>query len=221
MKSLILSVFRQAARIAEQQELEIDGPNDSDQEKSRVESPGAAPDSGNTAGAEMIGKTTEEVCRKFDEWKRRLLDLSGRNRLLYFRKTKRSTLTLDEVPVRELFSAVACNNGAVEFLPKPEQAELSDAEVENTAPLEPSPAGHALCVRTSLGERDLHRTLTNLYRKSNQSVAEQGVHTLDLACGFMTWLEASYSDDEIRSPLVLIPVVLEVQPKSRCSGHLT
>lgn len=196
-------------RIADQEKLEIDGPSDNGQEKSRVESPEDVPDSGNTAGAEMPGKATEEARRKFDEWKRRLLDLSGRNRLLHFRKTRRSTLTLDEVPVRELFSVVACNNGAVGFLPKPEQPDLSPAETDNIQAARRGLAGCALCVQTPVSEPDLHRTLTNLYRKSNQSVAEQGVHTLYLACGFMTWFEASYSDDEIRSPLVLVPVEIE------------
>lgn len=50
-------------------------------------------------------------------------------------------------------------------------------------------------------------TLTNLYRRARADFRERGLHILHLACGILEWRDPD--DEELRSPLLLVPVALE------------
>ena len=150
----------------------------------------------------MGADTGPELAGRLDAWKARLIDLGKRNRLLYFRETRRGTLPLNNVGLDGLWSHVSRDGAEMVFVSE-DAPEAPDGGARERR------AGEAaLTVQTSLSEADLERTLTNLYRKSRESVAELGVHTLYLALGLLHWCESESSDEEIRSPLVLVPVEL-------------
>ena len=68
-----------------------------------------------------------EVEKQLDAARQQLLDLTLRNRLLNFRKTRRSTLTVvDEIP-REIYDRLVLREKAMQFLPAPEVAEEKEA----------------------------------------------------------------------------------------------
>ena len=157
-----------------------------------------------------------EVRAKFEEWKKRLLDFTGRNRLLFFKPTKTGTLDLSGVSINSLFDALVLSTGKIEFEGKPEDDDApADDPRAATKTTEALPtvrqSGGGMVVRLDRTEKSLRKTLTNLHRRSNQSLLEQGVHTLHMAVGFLEWYEVEHSEQPIRSPLLLVPVQLERQ----------
>jgi len=158
----------------------------------------------------------DSVKAKFEAWMNELLDLSGRNRLLHFRKTKRGVVELPEATPGDLFSMFADGGAEVEFLPVPEADEAAD---EPSATAVPAISGPGL--QANLGADDLRLSLTNLHRRAEASISEQGIHTLYLALGFLYWYEAEHSDVEIRSPLLLLPVELSRRKGAKFSLQAT
>ncbi len=68
-----------------------------------------------------------EVEKQLDAARQQLLDLTLRNRLLNFRKTRRSTLTvIDEIP-REIYDLLVLREKAMQFLHAPEVVEEEEA----------------------------------------------------------------------------------------------
>ncbi len=130
--------------------------------------------------------TPDPVAAAIEEWKDRLLDLSSRNPLLNFR------------PERNAFRLV---------LPDPDAllAQVLDA---GAPPLrlasDATPGETGVVVGQSKGKspgtvlRDLHQT-------SRGHLADQGVHTLTLAFGLLSWTS---DDTAIDSPLLVLPVTL-------------
>ena len=53
--------------------------------------------------------------RKYDHWKKQLLDLTKRNRMINYRETKRSTLKILEPGFTELFNRLAINEEELTF----------------------------------------------------------------------------------------------------------
>lgn len=151
----------------------------------------------------MRADGTEDLRARLDAWKARLIDLGKRNRLLYFKETRRGTLRLEGADIDELCAHLSRDGAQIVFAPREGGGEPTDG-----APSTAHTGEGPLTVRTALTEADLERTLTNLYRKSRESVAELGVHTLHLALGSLHWHESDSSDEEICSPLVLMPVEL-------------
>ena len=82
-------------------------PGDTDQESAQLDSAIEA--------NQVVAEDTEEqlkgvdplVRRRIQDWARRLIDLSRRNRLLYFRPTKRTTLRLVEPFANEIAEKLA------------------------------------------------------------------------------------------------------------------
>ncbi|HHV54457.1 MAG TPA: DUF4011 domain-containing protein [Firmicutes bacterium] len=57
--------------------------------------------------------------------------------------------------------------------------------------------------------KDLYRKLERLRRGTRTIYEEQGVHTLFVPLGLLQWRETYHSGEQIRSPLLLVPVQLE------------
>ena len=65
-------------------------------------------------------------------------------------------------------------------------------------------------------------------KKSNEFNKEKGLNALHLAFGFLNWFENSTEGQEIRSPLLLLPIKLEQEdlfspinkiPRRRAAGY--
>lgn len=141
---------------------------------------------------------------RIDKWKKRLLDLGKRNRLINYRETKRSNIKIVSPDLAELFRLLVVNETALEF-PFPYE-ELDDEDEEDAEPF------------TSLGElqtnqsiKEQQKTLRNLRNKAKTALEEQGVNILYLSFGFLKWKESLDSDQTITSPIVLVPVTLTLE----------
>ena len=152
--------------------------------------------------------------QRIDEWRSSLIDLTKRNRLLYYRKTKGSTLEFSEQDSDWIYSNLAEDNGVLKFFlstsvetaesNEDEKKMLDLAEEEKISPKEDE------LVSTETDPTLMKRILTNLYRKSREDYQERGVHILHLAFGMLTWVDPQANNAEIfRSPLLLCPVILE------------
>ncbi len=71
-----------------------------------------------------------------------------------------------------------------------------------------SSSGNPRELRTKYSPSDLQKRLLNSYRAARTSIQEQGVNTLYLTLGMLTWYQADSSQQPLKAPLLLIPVEL-------------
>lgn len=108
------------------------------------------------------------VSRAVDEWKKQLIDLSGRNQLLFYRDLKVGTLRLDDAVSSVLQRLVAGDDCRLSRL------------FPNTT-TEP--------VRLD----DARKRARALWKKARENLEERGIETLFLAAGMATWRSESSS----------------------------
>ena len=161
---------------------------------------------------EKIGqKTWSLVMRRIEDWKSRLIDLSRRNNLLYFRRTKSGNLSVSRPSAETVFDGLVLRNRHWEFWLPPEEAKSSDGQselnLENSSILENHPPTANQLVSEGMSRTDLDRVLKNLNRRSLSDYRERGVRILHAAFGMLVWKEIETSE-EIRSPLILVPIEL-------------
>lgn len=167
------------------------------------------------------------------QWRDSLVNLSGNNRLLNYRKLK-TTLEFSETP-SEVHEAVA--SAARTFILGTRLPET--ATPSTTATAESSAATSddmERAVLSKLADIDIDkypdalrvdetqmvvdRAVRQLATKSKSEFIDKGLHTLYLALGELRWKESS--GDARRSPLLLIPATLDSNaPKERFHLRLT
>lgn len=150
----------------------------------------------------------EPWMEKFETWRSRLLDLTRRNRLLYF-KPNRRTVQITEPGLARLFADLVLHDRRLRF-----PHELGDLPLMLTEESEPSRSNSAARVipgdvTTRPEAKQLSRVLYKLRLEAQLSLSERGINTLFLMLGMLHWQESSSSSDVSKSPLLLIPVSLE------------
>ena len=151
------------------------------------------------------------IMGRIADWKSRLIDLSRRNNLLYFRRTKSGNLSVSRPSAETVFNSLIMRHRHWEFWFPPDEPESSGEQSEikiKNPPLpgdNPPTANQLVCEGTT--RRDLERILKNLARRSLSDYRERGVRILHAAFGMLVWKEIETSE-EIRSPLILVPVEL-------------
>jgi very-short-patch-repair endonuclease len=155
------------------------------------------------------------VVRALEEWRKKLVDLTRRNRLIYFRPSKTSTLKLLEPDLDAIYHRLAVQEQAWDLL-YPEDLDERDDHAEdppalaivtqpkqrvrprrpNELKLEPVAAGRA------------EVALRNIYRRFRTDFEERGVRILYIAAGILEWEDVE-KGDRVKSPVLLIPCGLE------------
>ncbi|MBZ5700363.1 MAG: DUF3320 domain-containing protein [Acidobacteriia bacterium] len=164
------------------------------------------------------------VAQRVEEWKRKIVDLSRRNRSLYFARTRGSTLKLTEPAISEIFHRLVNSEKVWEFYMPPDAPQTPDGgapgdtqpslleEREGEEPEEREgeiPADRRvdeLLTDIQDGAR-LRSILRNLYRRSRTDFEERGVRILFLTFGTLEWKEVEQSEI-VKSPILLVPVEL-------------
>lgn len=157
----------------------------------------------------------ETPATRLDNWKRKLLDLSFRNRLLNFKETKKTLPILcPDLPALE----DALSDG-MEFRIQPKPAELESGQ-PRSAELHLARTGQdpleallreefkAKRLRAGVTPADLERRMLEIYRAARGSIEEGGANTLYLALGFLAYYESKQSEQRRLAPIILIPVEL-------------
>jgi hypothetical protein len=181
------------------------------------------------------------VAASIDAWKRKLLDLSKRNRALNFRPTRVSTVAVVDEHPAEIFRTLYLAEREMRFratepvasegnaaVPLSDAAPPPDAETD-VEPAATQPAfvpydAAALddrhtddVLQTTAAPEALDRSLRRLDEQARLAIEEQGVNTLFLALGMLHYTEADASEQAFAAPLVLLPV--ELSRKSARSGY--
>ncbi|WP_439628755.1 DUF4011 domain-containing protein [Gemmata sp.] len=166
------------------------------------------------------------------EWRKSLLDISKRNRLIKFAAGRGGGAYLLRPTVGDLWTRLVCEGERLTFARKAEilglPAQVLDAETlgADYDPQSEAAAGAdaareltELCLRsphlrrdhllTEFTDRQLAARLTRLFRTAREGATDHGVTTLFAAFGFLRWFESPDSTEEVLSPLLLVPVRLE------------
>jgi very-short-patch-repair endonuclease len=173
-----------------------------------------------------------------DNWKRRLLDVSKRNRALNFRPNKVTSITvIDEQPA-EVFRQLSLQGQQMRFRPASQEKtaplfsadataqEQAEEGVDEFAPaldFVPYDATSLTdqytddVLQTSSSPEKLDQSLRRIDEQARASLEEQGVNTLFLALGMLHYKESSVSEEVFRAPLILLPV--ELNRRSARAGY--
>jgi very-short-patch-repair endonuclease len=144
------------------------------------------------------------IDQSIEIWKKRLLDLGKRNRLINYRETKRSNIKILSPSIDELYTRLVIDE---EHLAFSYADEMVSEDVDGD--------GKGITVygdlQTDRNISEQQKTLRNLRSKAKLAVEEQGVNILYLSFGFLQWQESADSDQTLLSPIVLVPVTLTLE----------
>ena len=155
---------------------------------------------------------------RLDHWKRKLLDLTKRNRLLNLKPSKTAIPLICPDPAALEDKLAEGEKISVKPLVKlSEEKEASGRDLQlfqqrTNADYVRQFAAQALDNNELVCERDqadLDAGLIQLYRKAKTDLQEGGANTLFLALGILKWKQASEEARSYRAPLILVPVKLE------------
>ncbi len=153
------------------------------------------------------------LSRRFDGWTQNLLDLSKRNRLLYFKPQANTTVKIVEPDLSEIWKRLVKRSKPLSFYGLEAEADLfDDDEEEGDSDIVPQRPLRADELRTDPTSTRLGKTLLYLRHRARTSLEEQGIVTLFVTFGFLRWNEAAKdgsAGEDIFSPLLLLPVTLQ------------
>ena len=166
-----------------------------------------------------------------NELRLRLLDLTGRNRVINFKHTAGKSLQFVHTSIDGTFRRLMADQGnrvAVSALPEPDRGDwvtrggrLARPEPKDFAPkvgIDPSyelslrprravaAATSGSQARTLFYAEDLGRHCRKIEREARSAIEETGANMLYLVLGFLEFPEAPGSDKLYRAPLVCVPV---------------
>lgn len=153
---------------------------------------------------------------RLDNWKRKLLDLTKRNRLLNLKTSKTAIRLLCSDPA--ILEDKLADGKKITVIPfeKP-TGQLNDRDeslfLQRTGGGFKERFVEAALERdeivSDMPKPDLDAGMTQLYRKAKTDLQEGGANTLYLALGVLRWKQSESEERSYRAPLVLIPVKLE------------
>ncbi len=145
----------------------------------------------------MDGASTSKVMERIQLWKERLIDLSRRNRLIYFTPTRGSDLMIVAPEPKAIFERLAVRGRGWEIWQPPREGRAGAGQAR--------PKRSQLVPQPDDPDR-IERILRNLSRRSASEYRERGVRILYATFGMLNWTEAG---EEVRSPLILVPIELK------------
>lgn len=149
-----------------------------------------------------------QINKKIEYWKNRLLDLGKRNRLInsYFPKSgtriSRTAILIYNPSLQSLWDTIVEKESTIKFLvPIDLEDEFEDSDVDTK---NISLNG----MKTNQTPRETYKTVRSIASKAKVFTDEKGFNALYLAFGFLKWKENGLEGIEMRSPLLLVPVIL-------------
>ncbi len=166
---------------------------------------------------------------RLDRWKRSLLDLSKRNRLLNLRKSL-TAISIFCTDLGKLEDKIAEGKRISVITPPEKHAEGGETDpdifrMKTGDEYSENFARDALSkneIVANVTKQDLKKGIVALYRKAKSDLEEGGSNTLFLAIGFLRWQPISGPARKYRAPLILLPVNLtrsSARTTPKLSGH--
>jgi hypothetical protein len=148
--------------------------------------------------------------RRAEYWKKQLLDLSKRNKMINYRETKRTTLKIQGPEFTELFNRLAVSEEELTF----QRSIDKDSDLRTFSMLSllealsyPIPV-HVGDIKAEGTLPEQRNALSNLRSKSKLARDEQGTNILYLSFGFIEWSEDA---QWVKSPVLMMPVSLKLE----------
>lgn len=146
------------------------------------------------------------ILQRLETARKRLIDVSRRNRFLSYQPSKRASLKIIDPPPQLIFDIVVDQGKGVRFMEQPEP-QLFRVENTDTHTFKSSRADATFI--TDENKQNMDRKLLQIWRDATSIQEEQGVNLLFIALGALFW----YEDDSIQeprcAPLVFIPAIIE------------
>jgi very-short-patch-repair endonuclease len=137
------------------------------------------------------------------EWAKDLIDLSRRNRSIYYRPLKRGTLEFVSPSSVELYSLLMGGDELSVYIPPPPEADEPWTLAELLAR-----ARSTELVSNRTSGTEVLGCLKNLFRAASADLMDRGVQTMYACFGMLEWTDDVQGASLVRSPLVFVPVVL-------------
>lgn len=160
--------------------------------------------------------TENLVEHRIEDWRRRLIDLSNRNRLIAYKPTKATTLEIATPSIHEVLGDPDRDEPWDFYLPPEPQDEDETPESDAAAAVDrllltsrdrERPRRSNEIEVTEASPKRIARILDNLAKRSNSEFQDKALRILYIAAGFLDWHDVQ-RDKTISSPLVLVPVEL-------------
>ena len=163
----------------------------------------------------LSGEIEMEINFKLEYWKNQLLDLGKKNRLINCplpktgKRISRTALLICSPAYDNLWKTFTDAEGenTLKFSIPDVTSNDSVDEIDEQQSLfkcDIFPNG----VQTNQNCVETCKTLRRLMKRSKEFLSEKGLNALYLAFGFLNWKEKGIDGQELRSPLLLIPVTL-------------
>ena len=174
-----------------------------------------------------------DIEARITEWRKSLLDTTKRNRLIKFVAGRIGGINLVAPKPIDVWTRLVREYGTLTFpwkrdllgLPRevidadmlaadfdPRKGtldpRLNDLARELTDQCRRSPNLRPTHLLTEFTDQQLAARLTRLARTAHEAATDHGVTTLFAAFGFLRWFEDNDSTEELRSPLLLVPISL-------------
>jgi very-short-patch-repair endonuclease len=188
----------------------------------------------NNLPSEDLRQVAERISASAENWGRKLLDLSRRNKLLNFKAAKVSIVTIVDEQPSDVFRKLFLLGRGMKFrateanlaLAHGNAVESPEADSDRESTLGAGEDGSlnldfVAYDRASLDQKHpddtlqttsepeaLDKSLRRIDEQARLTLEEQGVNTLFLALGMLRYRASSDSDEWYGAPLVLIPVAL-------------
>jgi very-short-patch-repair endonuclease len=164
---------------------------------------------------EVVTEAADEALDRLERWKRKLLDLSLRNKLLNFKSEKGAVALICADPGK--FEDKLASGDAIKLLPRADVMSGADprsADLHFRKAGDDGAAKYAVealrrgDVHTSLSPDELEGRLTEIFRSARTSFQEGGANSLYVSIGFVSWTPQA-REQTCKAPLLLVPVSLE------------
>ena len=145
----------------------------------------------------------------FEKLAGNLLDLGLRNKLLNFKDQKLRSIEIVEPDSDEIFNLV-CSDSPLYFIDSEEDEDDNEGAIVSLELFEQEQVirkDNELVVHKKGESADY--ILRRIKKFNDSAIIEKGINILYLAFGFLKWKEAEFSKNDLKSPLLLVPVSLD------------
>ncbi len=153
------------------------------------------------------------IAEEIDRRRKRLLDMSFRNRLLAFKIGSPRTISIVDKQPDGIFDRLVTLGKSFSFRPAAGSSSVAgngDMRLDSDSHPSEEWLDHSGSVlQTNLTEAKLEGALKKICTDANTAIQETGVNILYMAFGLLEWYEATSSERQLMAPLILVPVKIE------------
>lgn len=152
------------------------------------------------------------ILQRLETARKRLVDVSLRNRFLNYRPSKRTGLKIVHPDPQAVFDALVGQSKSARFVERPEPQLLQE---ENGFLPGGQSTRNSIVFTTDESKQNLDRKLLQIWRDATSLQEEQGINLLFIALGALFWYESDAATELRCAPLIFVPVLIEREQGSK------